>query len=75
MNHVITFNLLATETRHDASGMATKADVADVKADLADVKAELKEDIADVRSDIRLLKWMMGFMLAGIASLLAKSFF
>jgi len=81
--------ILSTETRHDASLMATKGDLVEVKADLkreiadvkaelkgdiADVKAELKNDIADVRSDIKLLKWMMGFLLAGIASLMVKSF-
>jgi len=59
---------LATETRHDASGMATKED-------LASAKTELKDDIAEVRSDVRVLKWMMGFVLAGIVSLMMKLFF
>jgi len=59
---------LASDTRHDVGGMATKED-------LAAAKTELKDDIADVRSDVRVLKWMLGFVLAGIISLMMKLFF
>ena len=45
------------------------------KADLASVKAELKQDIAVVKSDIRLLKWMVGVVLACVAFPILKSFF
>jgi len=69
---------LAVETRRDAVGMATKGDIAEVKGEITEVKreiAEVKEYLADVRSDVRLLKWMMGFVLAGIVSLVIKSYF
>jgi len=42
---------LASDTRHDASGMATKRDIAGVKEEIVAVKDEL----TDVRSDVRVL--------------------
>jgi len=62
---------LASDTRHDASGMATKGDIAGVKEEIVAVK----DALTDVRSDVRVLKWMMGFVLAGIVSLMMKLFF
>jgi len=35
--------------------------------------AEYKNDIADLKSDVRLLKWMIGFVLAGQAATFALS--
>jgi hypothetical protein len=53
----------------DLSGLATKADLAQVKADLAQVKADLAQlkadlqrDLAETKADI--LKWLVG-MIAG----------
>ncbi len=33
-----------------------------------------QRDIAELKSDMRLLKWMTGFVLAGVAGLVAKAF-
>lgn len=38
-------------------------------------KDDLEIKLAPVRADLQLLKWMMGVMLAGILSLILKSFF
>jgi len=46
----------------DLSGLATKADLAQVKADLAQLKADLQRDLAETKADI--LKWLVG-MIAG----------
>jgi len=61
--------------RHEAERAATKGD-------LAEVRGELKEDIAHLRGDIKLLKWMMGTLIAaslslivGVLSLVIKAFF
>ena len=58
--------------------VATKADIAELRAsttsDLAEVKAELKQDIAAVKGDIKLLKWMIGVILACVAFPILKSF-
>lgn len=34
-----------------------------------------KFDIAEVKTEIKLLRWMVGFVLAGIASIIIKMFF
>lgn len=48
-----------------ASGnLATKDDVTTIKIEMADIKSELK-----------LMKWMVVTIVAGIASLVAKAFF
>jgi bifunctional DNA-binding transcriptional regulator/antitoxin component of YhaV-PrlF toxin-antitoxin module len=36
---------------------------------------KIKLDIADIRSELKLIKWMMGIMLAGVLSLVMKTFF
>jgi len=47
-----------------------KSDIAEVrnelKGDIAEVRGELKGDIAEVRGDIKLLKWMLGILIAGV---------
>jgi len=47
-----------------------KGDIAEVrnelKRDIAEVRGELKNDIAEVRGDIKLLKWMLGILIAGV---------
>ena len=65
--------------------VATKTDIAEVKTDIAEVKTDLKADIAAVRADmdkleasirgdIKLLKWMIGVILACVAFPILKSF-
>ena len=55
--------------------LATKADL---KIGFSDLRAEIgtaKVEIGSVKADVLVLKWMMGFLLAGIASLVLKAFF
>jgi hypothetical protein len=47
-----------------AGNLATKDDVTTIKIEMADIKSELK-----------LMKWMVVTIVAGIASLVAKAFF
>ena len=51
-----------------------KQDIAAVRSELAAVKSELKQDIASVKGDIKLLKWMIGVILACVAFPILKSF-
>jgi hypothetical protein len=44
------------------------------KADLRDLKAELKMELADVKSEVKLLKWMLGVVVAGVVTLVIKAF-
>jgi hypothetical protein len=38
-------------------------------------KSDVKELELELSAEINLLKWMMGFVLAGILSLIARAFF
>ncbi|HEX7415269.1 MAG TPA: DUF1640 domain-containing protein [Bacteroidia bacterium] len=38
-------------------------------------KEDLVKEISPVKADLLVVKWMMGFILAGILSLLVKTFF
>ena len=51
-----------SETLH--LSLATKGDINRLEKELTEIKAEQK-----------LMRWMMGFVLAGIAALILKSFF
>ncbi len=56
---------LATALAESASGvLATKEDVTGIKMEMADIKSELK-----------LMKWMVVTIVAGVLSLVAKTFF
>jgi len=66
---------LASDAKRDAGQMATKADIADLrassKADIAELRASTKTDIAEVRGDIKLLRWMLGILIAGVSAIAA----
>ena len=51
--------------------VATKADLDKLESSL---RAELKAEIAGVKGDIKLLKWMIGVVLACVAFPILKSF-
>lgn len=53
-------------SRHSDRGGRSDADLA--------TKADLKAEIAVVKSDIKLLKWMVGVILACVAFPILKSF-
>lgn len=42
---------------------------------LLEESSKIRQDIARMEGDIKVLKWMMGVMVAGIASLVMKAFF
>jgi uncharacterized protein YnzC (UPF0291/DUF896 family) len=75
-------NELAKKSDLKALGAETKADLntlrAEIKADLNAFRAEAKADLntfkAETRGQFELLKWMMGFVLAGIAAMTFKMF-
>jgi len=55
---------LASDAKRDAEQMATKADI-------AELRASTKTDIAEVRGDIKLLRWMLGILIAGVFAIAA----
>ncbi len=51
-------------------GLATKEDIALLKEDITKVIVR----IVSVESELKLIKWIMGIMLAGVISLVMKTF-
>jgi hypothetical protein len=47
----------------------------DVENKLGKVESSLKQEINNIRGEVQLLKWMISFLLAGVASLIIKAFF
>ena len=53
-----------------ASLLATKEDIADLKQDFA----RLEQHMTAIEGEIKLLKWMLGFLLAGMVAVLVRLF-
>jgi len=79
---------LRNEVKEDIAGLRNevKEDVAglrsEVKEDVADLRTEVRTELAQVRGEMKLLRWMMGTVLAaslsiivGVLSLVIKAFF
>lgn len=47
----------------------------ELKAEISGVRIALTGDINSLKSRVTSLQWMLGFIIAGIASLIIKSFF
>src|SRR5215469_118212 len=58
-------------TREDIKELAAKGELLATKAELMATKAELRAEIQGVRGDIRVLYWMTGTTLAGVAGILS----
>jgi hypothetical protein len=54
--------------------LATKDDIVSVKMEVVAVRTDLKVEIADVKSDLKIVKWAALLILAGVISLVLKSF-
>jgi hypothetical protein len=54
--------------------LATKDDIADLKQDIARLERGLAQRMTVMEGDIKLLKWMLGFLLAGMAAVLVRLF-
>ncbi|MFN3076343.1 MAG: DUF1640 domain-containing protein [Alphaproteobacteria bacterium] len=71
---------MVKEAQDVAAGeLATRADIARLeaatKADIRDVRGEMALGFARVQAEVNLLKWMVGILLAGVASLVLRAFF
>ncbi len=57
------------------STLVTRGDVLSLEKSVHADLVKMDKEIAAVRADISLLKWMVGVVMAGVASQLLKSFF
>lgn len=67
---------LATALGESTSGLlATKDDITGLKLEMSNTIAGIKIEMADVKSELKLMKWMVVTIVAGVISLVAKAFF
>lgn len=45
------------------------------KYDLKSLESKIDKDLVEIKAEQKLIKWMLGFVLAGVAALILKSFF
>lgn len=53
----------------------TKSDINEVRHEIRELELKMGNQLESIRGEITLLKWMMGVLLAGVASLVLRSFF
>lgn len=75
--HAEIYDALMAAGAPEEKARAAAAAVSDAKAGerLADDVKALRADVSDLKSDMRLMKWMLGVIAAGIVSLIGKAFF
>jgi len=69
-----TVKTLAADTKRDAGQMASKGDITDVRSEITEVRSEIADvrgEIIAVRGDIKLLRWMLGILIAGVFAIAA----
>jgi len=64
--------VLDTALSDHASALATKGDL---RSEIALVRKDMDVRFAKVGGELTLLKWMLGFLIAGVASLVLKAYF
>jgi hypothetical protein len=57
-------------SRREPDILSMKGDIGTLKADVGSLKA----DVATLQVDVALLKWMLGFVFAGVLTLVLKAF-
>jgi len=80
----------AVQESHEVADLVTKADLREyesvIRGDLEKLETGLRHEMGDLRHEIKalelrihgemlLLKWMIGLLIAGVASLILKLFF
>jgi len=55
--------------------LATKGDISTLRAEIRELELRLENKFESIKGEMLLLKWMIGFVLAGIVSLILKTFF
>ena len=71
------FDEQKAEAISDALVESQNAAIADLatKFDFKELDLKIERDFTEVKTEQRLMKWMLGFVLAGIAALVLKTFF
>ena len=57
------------------TSVSTKSDIAWLEKEIESLRRDVKELDIKPGGEMKLIKWMMGFVLAGIAAIILKTFF
>lgn len=69
------YDALKSAGADEEKARAAAQAIASHQHDATELRTEMRTEFADIRGELKLLKWMMGLLLAGIASLIVKAFF
>ena len=64
-----------TKSTFDAQELATKRDIEALKLNNRLDILDVADWIAPIKTDLAVLKWMMGILIAGVLSIVIKTFF
>jgi len=65
----------AVQESHEAADLATKGDIADLRHEMKELELRIDTRFEKVHGEMLLMKWMLGLLIAGVASLVLKAFF
>ena len=69
------YDALKSAGADEEKARAAAQAIAGHQRDATELRTEMHTEFADIRGELKLLKWMMGLALAGIASLVINAFF
>ena len=69
------YDALKSTGADEEKARAAAEAIATHQRDTTELRTDMRTEFSDIRGEFKLLKWMLGLVLAGIASLVIKTFF
>ena len=69
------YDALKSAGADEEKARAAAQAIASHQQETTELRTEMRTGFAEIRGELKLLKWMMGLLLAGIASLVIQAFF
>ena len=69
------YDALKSAGADEEKARAAAEAIATHQRDTTELRTEMRTEFSDIRGELKRLKWMLGLVLAGIASLVIKTFF
>ena len=67
------YDALKSAGADDDKARAAAEAIAGHRDATTDLQTEMRTEFADIRGELKLLKWMLGFVLVGVAGLIVKA--
>ena len=71
----VVYDALKSAGADEEKARAAAEAIATHQRDTTELRSEMRTEFSDIRGELKLLKWMLGLVLVGIASLVIKTFF